>query len=155
MRAWARFWSKVDRSDPNGCWPWTAAKVRGTYGAFWVGGSLVYAHRFAYSLMVGEVPSGMDLDHRCHNRACVNPAHLRLATRSQNLCNQKRRSDNSSGFKGVSWHAQKAKWVANINLGGKRQFLGLFEDPQKAHAAYCQAASTLHGQFANSGVPCG
>lgn len=91
----ARFWAKIDKTD--GCWLWTAAisKADG-YGRFeWPGGSL--PHRFAYELLVGLIPEGLDLDHLCHNadrtctggneclhRRCVRPDHLEPATRSTN-----------------------------------------------------------------------
>jgi hypothetical protein len=75
-----RFWKKV---SPTGfCWEWTAAtlKARGGYGVFgWneLGRNVtVYAHRFAYEMLVGPIPAGMQLDHLCRNHVCVNPDHL-------------------------------------------------------------------------------
>lgn len=78
-----RFWAKVDKNGPNGCWVWTAANASG-YGRFWVG-HLVVAHRFAYELLVGPIPDGMQLDHLCRNPPCVNPAHLEPVTCRVNL----------------------------------------------------------------------
>lgn len=81
-----RFWVKFTR-DPSGCWVWTAAvdKVTG-YGKFHVASETMgYAHRFAYETLVGPIPDGLDIDHLCRNRACVNPAHLEPVTRQVNL----------------------------------------------------------------------
>ena len=71
-----RFWKFV-RKDDDGCWRWTSA-VSPRYGVFWVGGSKrsMYAHRYAYELLVGPIPEGLQIDHLCENRLCVNPAHL-------------------------------------------------------------------------------
>lgn len=144
-----RFWSKVaGREDPEGCWVWTAAKVRDTYGVFWDGGRLVYAHRFLYELVNGVIADKMDLDHSCHNKACVNPSHLRVCTRSQNLCNRSKGSRNTSGFKGVSaW--KNGRWQAYINHDRKRIPLGLFGTKEEAFSAYCEASKKLHKEFSN------
>lgn len=80
-----RFWSKVDKNGPAGCWLWTSALGTGGYPILWVGaGRSVRAHRFAYELLVGPVPSGLTLDHTCRTRRCVNPAHLEPCTAGEN-----------------------------------------------------------------------
>ena len=70
-----RFWSKVDRT--GACWTWQACKMANGYGRFSMGRGNVYlAHRFAYTVTKGEIPAGLQLDHLCRNRSCVNPDHL-------------------------------------------------------------------------------
>lgn len=71
--------------EPDGCWRWTGALYENGYGAFWLNGRNVRAHRFAYELLVGPIPEGLDLDHLCRNRPCVNPTHLEPVTRQTNL----------------------------------------------------------------------
>lgn len=79
-----RFWPKVDRRGPDRCWPWRPTAAAGTYGKFWTGSRLVWAHRFAYELIVGPIPEGLQLDHLCRNRNCVNAAHLEPVTNKIN-----------------------------------------------------------------------
>ncbi|MGW1678508.1 HNH endonuclease signature motif containing protein [Saccharopolyspora shandongensis] len=78
-----RFWEKV--AQVGDCWQWTAARTGG-YGVFNIGAGVTRrAHRLAYEEMIGEIPEGLDLDHLCRNRACVNPNHLEPVTRRVNL----------------------------------------------------------------------
>lgn len=83
-----RFWPKVDKSGgPDACWPWLAHRAWNGYGEFRLPlktGKLVKSHRFSYELLHGPTPAGMDLDHKCRNRWCCNPAHLEPVTRSEN-----------------------------------------------------------------------
>lgn len=79
-----RFWSKV-AAGPNGCIVWTAYVDRKGYGKFGHRGVAMYAHRFAYEQMVGPIPTGLQIDHLCRNRACVNHLHLEAVTQQENL----------------------------------------------------------------------
>ena len=68
----------------SGCWLWTASLGTYGYGSVRFGGQSRGAHRFVYEALVGPVPDGLDLDHLCRNRACVNPDHLEPVTRRVN-----------------------------------------------------------------------
>jgi hypothetical protein len=81
-----RIWPKVDRS--GGCWTWLASLTRDGYGQINAGrrgAGMRYAHIVVYELLVGPVPTGLELDHKCRNRACVNPAHLEPVTHAVNV----------------------------------------------------------------------
>ena len=85
-----RFWSKVIRGEKNECWYWCAAATNG-YGRMFLGrdaagfSSHEYAHRFSWMIYHGKtIPEGMQVDHTCCNRACVNPAHLELVSGTEN-----------------------------------------------------------------------
>lgn len=69
----------------TGCWEWAKTLNEDGYGRFWIGKRGVSAHRLAYFLAHGQPPVSADIDHRCRNRKCVNPAHLRPLTRKMNI----------------------------------------------------------------------
>lgn len=70
----------------EGCWIWCGSLLlHGGYGQFNNGRTMVLAHRWAYEHFVGPIPDGLDLDHLCRVRSCVNPEHLEPVTRSENL----------------------------------------------------------------------
>ena len=81
-----RFWAKVDVGHPLGCWTWIAGRTSRGYGSFGQGGPKrrVYAHRYAYELLVGPIPDGLVIDHLCRNPSCVNPDHLEPVTHQEN-----------------------------------------------------------------------
>ncbi len=80
-----RFWAKVDKRGPEGCWLWLGRKESKGYGQFECKGIFNVAHRFAYELLLGPIPEGLTLDHLCRNRACVNPAHLEPISNRENI----------------------------------------------------------------------
>ncbi len=70
---------------PNGCWQWQGDKSKKGYGRFWVGNKFAQAHRYAYELIKGPIPEGLEIDHLCHNPGCVNPDHMQLVTGQENI----------------------------------------------------------------------
>lgn len=106
-------------------------------------------HRIIYTMFYGEIPFGVDIDHKDENKSNNLIDNLRQATNSQNKINSKRRSDNISGYKGVSFKSANNKWQASIVINGKNKYLGLFEDKETAAVAYRDAALLYHSEFAN------
>lgn len=134
------------------CWRSPAGSEAGTINnhgrrAIMVDQKLYTAHRLAWFYIHGEWPE-QEIDHiNCDpadNRLC----NLRLATSSQNKCNSRRPINNKSGFKGVYYNRRLGRFGAQIAINKKHKWLGLFDTAEAAHAAYCQAASNLHGEFA-------
>lgn len=79
------FWLKVDGDGAlDECWIWTGAKGSNGYGFHSIGSERIGAHRFAYEDVVGPIPDGLELDHLCRERLCVNPWHLDPVTRQEN-----------------------------------------------------------------------
>lgn len=70
--------------EDRGCWLYVGARKPSGYAAIGNGGSVRNGHRLVYELLVGPIPSGMELDHLCRVRECVNPAHLEPVTRNEN-----------------------------------------------------------------------
>lgn len=77
-----RFWEKVHKTET--CWLWTGGKTGSGYGIFGIQGRDWLAHRFAYQLLVGPIPTGFTLDHLCRIPLCVNPDHLESVTQQEN-----------------------------------------------------------------------
>jgi hypothetical protein len=117
------------------------------------GQRLEQMHRVILERMIGRpLCKGEIVDHVDENGTRNVRSNLRLANHKQNMRNRGAYSVNSSGFKGIGWDKQNKKWRARIRANGKLIHLGLFDDPAKAHAAYCEAARKYHGQFANFGT---
>ncbi len=101
-------------------------------------------HRLIFLMHHGYFPDMLDhIDGNPRNNRIEN---LRECTNSQNRANSKRQWNNTSGFVGVTRDGKK--WRARFTLDGRRQSIGLFNTKEEAHAAYCQKASDLYGEFA-------
>lgn len=103
--------------------------------------------RLAWLYVYGCWPTN-EVDHINCDRADDKFSNLRDVTGSQNKKNVPRKSNNKTGFKGVCRHSQATdKFMAQITVNWKPIYLGLFDSPEKAYAAYCKASERLHGKF--------
>lgn len=142
LAAWNQ---KVDKSGD--CWEWTASRSGG-YGqfSFTVNGKRrpTHAHRAGWELLVGPIPEGMFIDHKCHNKGCVNPDHLRLATPRQNNENYGgMRKDNTTGFRGVR-QRPSGKWYGRAVSRGVEHQTPAFDTPEEANEAAIALRIELH-----------
>jgi hypothetical protein len=132
-----RFWSRVKKTDT--CWLWTGTVNSRGYGTLGVKAGQKWlpmkAHRMSYELTHGPIPAGIGIDHRCRNRLCVNPDHLRLATSKQNNENLDRdRVNNKTGFRGV-YKYKGGRFAACVGHQGRKVHIGYFDTAEEANAA--------------------
>jgi hypothetical protein len=100
-----------------------------------------------HRVIIGAKPGEM-VDHVNGNPLDNRRCNLRICTHAENMRNRKMAKHNRSGIKGAYRHGQK--WVSEIVANGVRYRLGTFDTPQAAGAAYAEAASRLHGEFARA-----
>ena len=77
------FWAKTRMT--NSCWNWLGAINPKGYGEYYNDKKVVKAHRYSYELFEGKIPNGLQIDHLCRNRKCVNPNHLQIVTNKENV----------------------------------------------------------------------
>ena len=106
-----RFMAKVEKSD--GCWEWTAAKLKKGYGKFSKGrDGWELAHRASWRLKHGQIPQGMQVLHRCDNPSCVRPSHLFLGVARDNTHDMIRK-----GRARFHFHVTPPCGARNVNFG--------------------------------------
>jgi hypothetical protein len=121
----------------------------GGYRDIGVDGKIYLGHRLAWLYMTGSWPS-VQLDHKNSVRDDNRWDNIRPATISQNGMNRPAQANNTSGFKGVTFHRKARKWMAQITKDGSLHYLGLYETREAAHEAYRKAATLLHQEFART-----
>lgn len=97
--------------------------------------------------VVMDAPGNLMVDHINHNGLDNRRCNLRLADDFQNQYNRRVSVANKTGYKGVSYIKADRKWSATIRCMGNRNYLGRFDSPEAANAAYVQASKRLHGEF--------
>ena len=109
-------------------------------------------NRLAFLYMEGSLPEdSVWVDHEDTNRLNNAWLNLRKCTVAQNNHNAGLRCDNTSGIKGVVWVATRQKWQAQVYLGRKHHYFGMFSDKEEARQAVQKGRHKLHGEFANHG----
>jgi AP2 domain/HNH endonuclease len=104
-------------------------------------------HRHVLGLDYGDKRQG---DHISGNTLDNRRENLRIASQAENKRNTRKRSTNTSGFKGVYFHKGANKWLAQIVINRKWKYLGLHPTPELAYQAYCAASAEYHGEFART-----
>lgn len=128
-----RFWAKVDkngsipsfRPDLGPCWLWKTGK---NYGHFYANGRGGVAHRFSYELHKGPIPEGLTVDHLCRVRRCVNPSHLEVVTRKENV------------LRGFGTSATNARRTHCIH-GHELTEANTYHPPRNPHQRHCRTCN--------------
>jgi HNH endonuclease len=140
-----RFWDKCQPCPMSGCWIWTAnttkqyQRGRGSwgYGKFWpTSGQGVLSHRFAYEALVGAIPQALDLDHRCRQRSCCNPAHLEPVTRAENIRRGEWDPSKSSAL-AIPDHRRRAESITHCKHGHEFTDENMYRDGNRRICKTC------------------
>lgn len=138
--------AKIDRRDPEGCWPWTGCTNRDGYGVSSIMKRKVLAHRVVLEDALGRTLSpGECALHSCDNPPCCNPEHLTPGTQRENLRDRDRKgrqrtcgaAPGRTGLRGVI--RRPGGFQARIWRDGKQESLGTYDTPEEAHAVYLDA----------------
>jgi hypothetical protein len=139
-RAWAprskldpveRFWVNVERV-PSGCLIWTGEINNDGYGNIWDGvrGKRIGAHVFSYLAFVGPIPDGLEIDHTCRVRSCVEPSHLEAVTHHVNVL----RGNAPAAFNARKTHCKRGHELSGTNLY-------VFPDGRRRRCRACRRAA--------------
>lgn len=144
-------WPKIQKGSPDECWPWLGRINSHGYGMFDIQRRTTTAHRATYLLLVGEIPPGYDVDHICHtrdceggqgcpHRRCVNPRHLQLLTRSENLKRGHAGRHTTGEFGGPQWQRAKTRCPRGHPYDAENTYVL----PSRPTARYCRQCHLEH-----------
>ena len=121
---------RVDKAE-DGCWNWLGYKSKTGYGRC----GRVWAHRRAYELLIGAIPAGLEIDHLCRNRGCVNPGHMEVVTHQEN----QRRGNSPYGINARKTHCIRGHEFSEANTyispNGRRNCRRCHADYERARRA--------------------
>ena len=129
------------------CIIWTGSGNQWGYGRVNVGGGKSrVVHHLAWGQAKGPIPEGKELDHICFNRACINVAHLRPVTKSENARHRRGAQPNSkSGVRNV--HAYSGgRWYVRLKVDGKHRNFGVFDTVEEAAKVAAEARREVFGR---------
>ena len=140
------------RAAWNGdCLEWTTYKDPKGYGRIRVGDRMVQVHRYAWERVNGPIPDGMWIDHLCHNRACVNVGHLRLADPTENARNRAGATvKSSSGVRNV-YPRPNGTFRVSFGVNNKMVGFGTYSTLEEAEKVADEKRRELFGEFAGGG----
>ncbi len=110
---------------------------------------IVKIHKLVAKAFLDNPEDKLEVDHIDNNKQNNNASNLRYATRSENMRNTKRHSNNKSGIKGVFWHNQSKKWRAEIQIDGIKIHLGAYNNIEDARQARITKVKAVFGEFVN------
>ena len=113
------------------------------YKVVTVEGKSFRLQRVIWILMFGHIPDGFYVDHINGNKLDNRLQNLRLATNSQNQQNRPAPKNNTSGYRGVTWHKQANKWMARLCHNKRRITIGFYDTPHEAYQAFKNEAKRL------------
>lgn len=147
-----RFERFVQPCPNTGCHFWTGNRSNWGYGSFRVGSNIdgtramAAAHRVAYQIYVGEIPSNVCVLHSCDNGhlGCVNPDHLRLGSHAENSLEMASKGRGRKPVSGLPAGVTRrnSRFRANVSVG-KGTYIGSYSTVEEAAAAVAEAKATL------------
>ena len=117
------------------------ANTSGGYCLVWFKDKALKYHRIIWTLLNGDIPEGMQIDHIDGDRLNNNVNNLRLVSSRGN--GQNRIGHRNGKLVGCTYCKQNRKWKAQIKVNGKQKYLGLFDTEQEAHEAYLKALKEI------------
>lgn len=132
-------------------WHINWSQIRRGEGVYCIGQKRTEGKRITLSLhrvVMGCVNGdGKTVDHINGNTLDCRKSNLRICTTAQNISNQKKAKNNTSGYKGATWVERDKKYRSSICVNKKRIYLGMYSTKEEAHAAYCEASKKYHKDF--------
>lgn len=107
-----RIANKIQVDQQSNCWRWASVKNSRGYGRVWLNGKVQLTHRAVYSMLIGEIQSGLTLDHICRVVDCCNPAHLEPVSHRENV----RRGIGPTAINAAKTHCLRGHALEGDNL---------------------------------------